>query len=223
MGVGNLGERRFERLHEGVRQLAYEANRVGDGGRLAARQHKDPRRGVKRGEELVLHIHAGVGQSVEQRRLAGVGVARQSNAKDIGRGAFLALHVAVGSNVGKLATQHGDAVANETTVDLELAFALAKARANAAARPVLGKVRPHAAQTRVKVLQLGHLHLQLALMGLGMQAEDVENERRAVDDLVLHPQNALDVCLLRRRQLGVEDDDVGIAALCEVAQLKHLA
>ena len=198
MGVGNLGERRLKRLHEGVRQLAHKANRVGDGGRLAARQHKDPRRGVKRGEELVLHVHAGIGQAVEQRRLAGVGVARQGNAEDIRRGAFLALHVAVGGDVGKLATQHGDAVANKTAVDLELAFALAKTRANATARPVLGKVGPHAAQARVEVLQLSHLHLQLALMGLGMQAEDVEDERRAVDDLVLHPQDALDVCLLRR-------------------------
>ena len=206
-----------------MRQLAYEANRVGDGGRLAARQHKDPRRGVKRGEELVLHIHAGIGQSVEQRRLAGVGVARQSNAEDIGRRTLFALHVAVGSDVGKLATQHGNAVANEATVDLELAFALAKARANAAACPVFGKVSPHAAQARVEVLQLSHLHLQLALMGLGMQAEDVEDERRTVDDLVLHSQDTLDVCLLRRRQLSIEDDDVGIAALCEVAQLKHLA
>ena len=60
-------------------------------------------------------------------------------------------------------------------------------------------------------------------MGLGMQAEDVEDERRTVDDLVLHSQDTLDVCLLRRRQLSIEDDDVGIAALCEVAQLKHLA
>lgn len=145
-----------------------------------------------------MHVYPGIGQAVEQRRLAGVGVARQGNAEDIGRRAFLALHVAVGSDVGKLATQHGDAVANKTAVDLKLAFALAKARANAAARPVLGKVRPHAAQTRVKVLQLGHLHLQLALMGLGMQAEDVEDKCRAVDDLILHPQDALDVCLLRR-------------------------
>ena len=223
MGIGNLGERRLKRLHEGVRELAYKANRVGDSGRLAARQHKNPRRGVKCGEELVLHVHTGVGQAVKQRRLAGVGVACQGNAEDIGGRALFALHIAVGGNVGKLATQHGDAVANETTVDLKLAFALAKARANAAARPVLGKVRPHAAQAWIKVLQLGHLHLQLALMGLGMQAKDVEDERCAVDDLVLHSQDALDVCLLRRRQLGIEDDDVGIAALCEVAQFKHLA
>ena len=133
------------------------------------------------------------------------------------------MHVAVGGDVGKLTTQHGDAVANKTTVNLELAFALAKARTDAAARPVLGKVGPHTAKTRVKILQLSHLHLQLALMGLGMQAEDIEDERRTVDDLVLHSQDTLDVCLLRRRQLGVEDDDAGIAALCEVAQLKHLA
>ena len=66
----------------------------------------------------------------------------------------------------------------------------------------------HAAsrQARQQVLQLRQLHLQLSFTGAGVAGEDVEDKLRAID----HPdlELALQVALLRWRQLVVEDDEV---------------
>ena len=78
--VGERGdlERALERLDETVRQAADEADGVGEQHRLAAGQREPPGRRVEGGEQPVLGEHAGVGEPVEQRRLAGVRVARRS-------------------------------------------------------------------------------------------------------------------------------------------------
>ena len=75
VGVGHDLERGLERLDQLVGQLAHEADGVGEQHRLAAGQVEAAGGGVEGGEEPVLDQHAGVGEAVEQRRLAGVGVA----------------------------------------------------------------------------------------------------------------------------------------------------
>ncbi len=68
-------ERALERLDQSVRQVADEADRVGDQHRLAAGQRQSAGRRIERGEQSILDQHAGMGEMVEQRRLPGVGVA----------------------------------------------------------------------------------------------------------------------------------------------------
>ena len=53
----------------------------------------------------------------------------------------------------------GNVSGSPATVNLELAFTLAKARPDAAARLLLGKMAPHATQTRQQILKLHQLHL----------------------------------------------------------------
>ena len=60
---------------------------VGDEHRLAAGQVEAAGGGVEGGEEPVLHQHPGVGQPVEQGRLAGVGVADDGDGAQAGSGA----------------------------------------------------------------------------------------------------------------------------------------
>ncbi len=62
------------------------------------------------------------------------------------------------------------------------------------------------AQPRQQVLHLRELDLELALAARRVQREDVEDERRAVDDLRLG-NGVLEVGLLRRREVVVEDDE----------------
>ena len=98
----------------------------------------------------------------------------------------------------------GDAVAHPPPVDLELGLARA-APADAAGQPRERVVAPD--QPRVEVLELGQLDLQLAVRRLGPLREDVEDQLGAVEDL--EGGGVGDVDGLRRRQVGVEDDEVG--------------
>jgi hypothetical protein len=64
-------------------------------------------------------------------------------------------------------------------------------------------VTPLAGQARHEVLGLGQLNLQARLTRLGALGEDIDNQRRAVQDFDV--QSLLQVALLRRAQLVVED------------------
>ena len=59
VGVGDLLERRAERLDELVRQAAHEADGVGEQHGLAAGEAQPAGRGVERGEQPVLDEHVG--------------------------------------------------------------------------------------------------------------------------------------------------------------------
>ena len=74
--------------------------------------------------------------------------------------------------------------------------------------PPLGarQVRPQPGQARQLVLELGELDLEPALVGLGVEREDVEDQPAAVDDLDV--EQLLERALLGRRQLVVGDEQV---------------
>ena len=135
VGLGHDLERGLERLDELVGQLADEADGVGEQHRLAAGQVEAAGRGVERGEQAVLDEHAGVGEPVEQRRLAGVGVAddRDTSAQAAARRA-LALQLArCGASSRSSRLELGDAAHEAPAVDLELRLARTDAGADAAA------------------------------------------------------------------------------------------
>ena len=70
--------------------------------------------------------------------------------------------------------------------------------------------RPRPAQPGQPVAQERQLHLGLALGAAGVLGEDVEDHRGAVDGGA--PEELLQVAVLGRRQLVVEDDGVGVEA-----------
>ena len=108
-------------------------------------------------------------------------------------------------------------------LDLRLTGA-ARAHALTAGRLATGlaghRLTP-AAQARQQVLQLGQLDLRLALLGLRVLGEDVEDQRGAVDDLDL--DDVLEGAPLAGGQLGVADHRVGALGDDDVAQLLGLA
>ena len=122
--------------------------------------------------------------------------------------------------------QGRDAVAREAAVDLDLRLARAPGRdpapapAAEAAREGV-EVGPEAAQAREVVLELCQFHLQLALGGVSVVGEDVEDHRRAVDHR--DAQLGLEVALLARRELVVAGDQVGVPHLDLALQLLDLA
>ena len=92
---------------------------------------------------------------------------------------------------------------DDPPVGLELALAGAP-RADPAAGP--RQVRPQPRQARQLVFELGELDLEAALVGLGVEREDVEDQPAAVDDLDV--EQLLEGALLGGRQLVVGDEDV---------------
>ena len=80
---------------------------------------------------------------------------------------------------------------------------LCRCRRPAATAPSLG-----ADEARQQVFQLRELDLQLAFARSRAPREDVEDQLRAIDHLAIEP--LVELAQLRRRQLVVEDDEVGV-------------
>ena len=122
-----------------------------------------------------------------------------------------------------------DAFADQPPVDLQLLLA-GTAGADGADRPRRGttagagdriQVRPHPRQAGVGVFQLGQLNLEFGLLGLGPRGEDIEDQLAAVHHL--DANGLLQLANLGRRQVVVEDDDVGFEALDALSKLLGLA
>jgi hypothetical protein len=87
VSIDGFLQRGLERVDQAVREVADEAHRVGQRHRAAGEIAAAFRRaqvelaggGVQGGEELVGRIGAGLDQGIEQRGLAGVGIADQRN------------------------------------------------------------------------------------------------------------------------------------------------
>ena len=145
VGVGGHLERGLERLDQLVGQLADEADGVGEQHRLAAGQLEPAGGGVERGEEPVLDQHAGVGEAVQQRRLAGVGVADDGDVGAGCAGAALRWVSRCRRDVAQLGLELVDPAHHAAPVDLELGLAGttgADARRRRHAAGLLGQRRP---------------------------------------------------------------------------------
>ena len=144
-------------------------------------------------------------QPVEQRRLAGVGIADERDRRHVDLVAALAQLRSAPAHDFDLVLQRLHADADAPAIRFELGFAGAP-RADAAAKTRQRLARSD--QPRQQVLQLRELDLQLAFARAGAPREDVENQLRAIDDLAI--ETLVQLAQLRRRQLVVEDDEVGV-------------
>ena len=163
-----------------------------------------------------LAITAAPRQPIEQRRLAGVGVADQRHRRQARLAAAGAVDGARAAHAFEVALDAHDALADQAAVDLDLRFAGAAEEAEAAALAFQVGPRPH--QAAALVVERGQLDLQAAFMRAGARAEDLQDQPGAVDDLGL--QRLLEIALLHRRQPVVDDDqpdplllDIGLHAL----------
>src|SRR6185369_1251945 len=93
------------------------------------------------------------------------------------------------------------------------------ARPDAALGP--RQVGPQLREARQLVFQLGKLDLEPALVGLGVEREDVEDQPAAIDDLDV--QEALERLLLARRELVVGDKKVEAGLALRLGELLGLA
>ncbi len=182
---------------------------------------------VQGGEQRVLHQDAGAGEPVEQRGLARVGVAGDGHRRHLVALALLPLEVAAGLHARDLPAHLGHLLADAAPVGLDLGLTgttgghAAARGAGATATHLPGQRLAPAAQPRQHVLHLGERHLRLALTGLGVLGEDVQDQGGAVDHLDL--DDVLQVDELAGAQLTVADHGVGAGLDDDVPQLLRLA
>ena len=129
------------------------------------------------------------------------------------------MQVTVRLHLFELLLEEADAGTGLASVGFELR--LARAAQPDAAGGLPGEVGPHPGQARQAIIELGELDLEAALMGLGAAGEDIEDQSGAVDDE--HAEFGLEVALLGRRQLGIDEDEIVVQRLAQVANLGQLA
>jgi len=158
------------------------------------------------------------GEGVEERALAGVGVADE---RDGGHGdgfatlALLAAHAADGLEIE---LELVDSALDAAAIGFELGFA-GSAGADAAAELRHGFAA--AGEARQHVLELGELDLQLAFTRAGMAGEDVEDKLGAIENAAR--QGSFEVAQLRGREIVVEEDKVGVGGGGDAGDLFDLA
>ena len=133
---------------------------------------------VEGGEQPVLDEDVGLAQPVEQRRLAGVGVADQGHRALATALAPPPLDPAGPVELAQVGLEPAHPLHQSPAVDLELGLAGAP---GADATGLLAERVAPAPQPGQPVAQQGQLHLGPALGGAGVLGEDVEDHRGAVD------------------------------------------
>ena len=136
--------------------------------------------GVERRKERVLYKDVRARERVQQRGFSRIRIADERHRAHAVFFSALCLQPAALLRLFQLFFKRADAGADMTAVRLELRFPRS-ARSDAA--PETGERLALAFQAGIEIAELGKFHLQFALAALGAQGKDVEDERRAVDDL----------------------------------------
>ena len=161
---------------------------------------------IERLEHLVLGRDRSARQAVEQRRLAGIGVADDGHHRKRHALAAGAMQAARLDDHGQFLADRRDALVDQTAVGFDLRFARAAEEAVAAALALKMGPGPH--QPALLVGQMGKLHLQPAFARQRALPEDFENEARAIEDLA--PPCLFEIALLHGRHDVIDDREAGI-------------
>ena len=133
IGLDHLLERGAEGGDEERRQIGDEAHRVGEDDAPAAREAHLAHGRIERGEHLIDGEHLGARDAIEERRLAGVGVADDGDDRIRHLAAALAVQLARSHDAFELDLDGVDALLEHAPVELDLRFARAAEEAASAA------------------------------------------------------------------------------------------
>ena len=123
LGLRDLFERGAEAGDERVRQVADEADRVGQENAAAAGQLDGAQFGIERGEHARRRENMRAGERIEERALAGVGVADEGDRGHGNRFAALALLAAHAADGFEIDFELVDAALDAAAIGFELGFA----------------------------------------------------------------------------------------------------
>ena len=219
IGLQHLFQRGAKRGDELRRQVGDESDGVRQHRLAAMRQAQRAQGRIERRKQHVGGLHVGARQPVEQRRLAGIGVADQRHhaiRHPLPAGAMQPprrLHLL------EFVFQPRDAVADQAAVGFDLGFAGAAHEAEAAALALQMGPGPH--QPAALIVEMRKLDLQRAFLGLGAAAEDFQDQPGAVEHLGV--PGLLEIALLDRRQRAIHHHQFDVVARDQPGDLLDLA
>lgn len=220
-GVGDVQEdedevgvhRFFEGCPEGcdevVREVADEADGVGEHCVVSASEVPLSCAGHEGCEDSVVGVGAAFGEGVEEGGFACVGVSDESYGEVVGVSFFDGAAFAC-LDVFEFALEDCFAALDEPSVDFELLFAGASCAdaSDATGADDAFEVGPHGAEAGVGVFELGDFDLEFGFVGAGAGGEDVEDELGAVEDFAVG--DFFDFGDLSWGEVVVEDDGSGV-------------
>jgi hypothetical protein len=218
VGLRDLLERGAEGRDQRVGQFLDEPDRVHEQQLAAAAEPHPAHERVEGHEELVGHPRPAPREGVEQRRLARVGVPHEGHHRHPPAPSRLAPRRALPANVLDLPSDRLDSLPYPPPVGLELGL---PGSPGADAAPEAREEHAPTGQPGQDVVELRELDLQASLPGAGPPGEDVQDELGAVDRLASHLR--LEVALLGRREVVVEDHHVDALLLAAPREVPHLA
>ncbi|RMN81584.1 hypothetical protein ALQ52_04413 [Pseudomonas cannabina pv. alisalensis] len=218
IGVARLFKRRTKSFNQLVRQMTNEAHGVGQHDRTQVIELQTAQGRIECGEQLIGRKHVRIGDRVEKRRFAGVGVTHQRHRRNIGTTPPATGLVTLAANLLEPAFDLTQAHPQQTTVGFELGFP----RTAQADTPFLTlKVSPAADQTGAHVLKLGQFDLQLAFVSTRPLGENIENKAGTIKHATL--ENAFEVTFLTGREGVIEYHEISLFGFDLVAKLLDLA
>ncbi len=218
IGVARFFERRPERLDQLVRQMTNEAHRISNHYRPQVIQIQTTQGGIKRSEKLVRSENRRLGQRVEQRGLASVGVAHQGYKRNISTSTASAGLLTLTTNLFQPLLDLADTHTQQAPVSFKLCLART-AQTNTTLLPF--KVSPAAHQSRAHVIQLSQLNLQLAFVRTRALGKDIQDQSGPIKHTAF--ERSLEVALLAGRQGVIENDQLDLAIPDKVMQLFDFA
>ena len=123
VGMNRFVKRRLEGFNQLVRKPPDEAHRIGSDNRFLVVQPELSRRRVERGEKLVGGVGLCARQLIEERRLPGIGIARQRHRDRIASRSGAALRAALARKALQLIAKLLHPNADHAAVKFDLLFA----------------------------------------------------------------------------------------------------
>src|SRR5690554_545093 len=201
-------QRGMERCDQRMWQITDETDGIRQHKLRAFANIETTGRRIKRCKQLVSREGLRLGQRIEQRGFASVGIAHQRHRKHSAALTPAPTHVALFLYFLQSLLECAHTTTEQAAVCFELSFPRPSQTDTAF---LTFKVRPPSHQPRGQVFKLSELNLNLAFMALRTLRKDIEYQGRAVNDATA--QRMFKVTLLGRRQCVVEHDEIRIMRL----------
>ena len=201
-----------------MRKLADKADRIHQQHFASMRERYRTADGIQRRKQLIHHINIRIGQTVEKRGLAGIGIAHQRNYRNSVLFTALPSKIALFFNLFQFTSEVSQTFADTAAIDFQFAFTGAT-RTNTAGQSAQHQPLPQ--QTLASVFELRHFYLQLAFTRVSAGSKDVQNQRSTVNNL--DAEHFFKILLHHAGEFLVEDHQISLHRLYAKAKLLRLA
>ena len=215
---GNFFESGAEGLYECGGKTTDKADGVAEKDLAPGGQDDVAHSGVEGGEHLCVRENRGVGETVEEATLTGVGVTDEGDSSEGHTLTLSTLDASATADSGEVVLDCLELGGDLAAIDFELGFTRA---ASTDAATETGEHDAFAGKARQEVIELCEFYLQLPFASAGTGSKEVEDELGAIKNFEL--KFPFEITLLGGRQFAVEENCVGGKSSGEGGDFNDLA